>query len=311
MSVEVDATPPPPQSTDFAFFPPELWVSFCEASLVHARMAGLDVRYGATGQLESRDGASYGLLTIARKCAELDRDDWDDALATYFEQIASVVDNDEFGTEVLRVRLFPAGVVPAAATEQPQWREFAPGVLAALVAALPGALRTLNPTDIDRLGLGEDEAWDIAWTNVLDEEVDKTETETSGSATLRSFFGRSFFIASKVGRLEQLVGPLGPNGALVAIPRRHSLAVHVIEDLSVVDAIKALLPYAMTVAAQGPGPISNQVFWCRNGELVALPAEEKDQQITFSPPIEFIEMMNTLAPAPAAPDTAASPETTD
>ncbi|NLA36340.1 MAG: hypothetical protein GX868_11755, partial [Actinobacteria bacterium] len=239
MSVDVDATPPPPQSTDFAFFPTELWVPFCEASLVHARMAGLDVRYGASGQLETRDGASYGLLTIARKCAELDRDDWDDALATYFEQIASVVDNDEFGTDVLRVRLFPAGVVPAAAIEQPQWREFAPNVLAALVATLPGALRTLNPSDITRLGLSEDEAWDLAWANVVDEPTDRFETETSGAATLHSFFGSSFFIASKAGRLEQLVssiGPVGPNGALVAIPRRHSLAVHVIEDLSVVDA---------------------------------------------------------------------------
>ncbi|NLA34682.1 MAG: hypothetical protein GX868_03220, partial [Actinobacteria bacterium] len=62
--------------------------------------------------------------------------------------------------------------------------------------------------------------------------------------------------------------------------------------------IKALLPYAMTVAAQGPGPISNQLFWWRDGEFIALPAEEKDQQITFSPPIEFIEMMNSLAPVP-------------
>ena len=81
----------------------------------------------------------------------------------------------------------------------------------------------------------------------------------------------SFFTATHALWAEELVGPPSPHGALVTVPNRHTLLVHPILDLRVMSATNHMLELTRRMYAEGPGSISDGLFWLRDGTLTRLP----------------------------------------
>jgi len=319
MAANFEPTTTPPQSAEFAFFPAEHWERFCETALVQARMAGLDVHFGGPGRLDSSDGIVYSLLPLAKRLADRDIATWDEALEAHFEEMADSL-NEPVGPQHLRVRLMAAGSMPPEALDTPFWTEFAPGIWACLVVELPTLIRTVTPDDLEHLDAHADptELWQRAWENVREADIiERHDVSMVGKAELHAFAGSSFFVASKVSDLAAVLAHhldtdaalAAPHGILVAIPRRHTFAAHVIRDLGVVDAINAMLPFALRLASDGPGPISPNLLWWRDGTWTALSSRATDEGLEFSPPVDFVEMLSALGAATTDAPTTDAPTT--
>jgi hypothetical protein len=106
---------------------------------------------------------------------------------------------------------------------------------------------------------------------------------------LQALHGESFFVASQLLVLERHVHSRARHGALVAVPTRHLLLLHVIEDARVLMAVNAVIPLAFRYFHEGPGAITPRLYWWRDGEIVHLPTEMAKEGVTFRPPESFIE----------------------
>lgn len=85
------------------------------------------------------------------------------------------------------------------------------------------------------------------------------------SSFVHVFIADDFFGASRVIELPDLLhrtlrASIPPAGALVAVPNRHMLAVHLMTGPSVVAASKALAQFALEECEPRPGPVSPHVY---------------------------------------------------
>ena len=103
----------------------------------------------------------------------------------------------------------------------------------------------------------------------------------------------SFYVATRALRLVDELPP-GTVDAVFAVPNRHMLLWHAIRDMSVVGAMQAMMQVTSKAFLDGPGSISDQLYWWHDGEVVHLPVRAQGKSIDFMPPDEFVELLNTL-----------------
>jgi hypothetical protein len=210
-----------------------------------------------------------------------------DALAADYEQ----------ASRVLRLRLYPdesmGGLTPSG--DGPVLRRLAPGVLIGLVYDFPDSVASVSETQLADWRRPEAEVIDLAGANTLAEPPPPHDTlDTGDGATFETMLGDSFYVASRVLGLAQVLPSKITNGALVGLPNRHALLWHPIEDLRVVRAMTAMAPLIQGLFRDGPGSISDQLYWSRDGELIHLPITANRKGFDFSPPDEFVELLNGL-----------------
>jgi hypothetical protein len=70
-----------------------------------------------------------------------------------------------------------------------------------------------------------------------------------------------------------------------------------IVDASIVNAVGLLLRLADAQCRQGPGSISPNLYWWKDGHLTLLPSKREGGQFQFIPPSEFVAVLNALAKA--------------
>ena len=176
------------------------------------------------------------------------------------------------------------------------YRQPADGLVAALVYDLPSSVRNVQPDHAIGWGLGESELFQVGLENVGAEpppEVEDKKLPEGGE--FRIIVGDSFFTASRILFLDRYIPNPTRFGVAVAVPHRHVVAFHVIRDVSAVKAISAMLPVAFGMYQEGPGSISPDLYWYRDGRLLRLPSKVTAKEITFLPPDEFVsEVFNEL-----------------
>lgn len=106
--------------------------------------------------------------------------------------------------------------------------------------------------------------------------------------------GEHFFTPNMVFDFEQMQKLAGSNGALVGIPHRHSVIIYPIENIKAVEFITGLIQTVNGMYNEGPGSVSNNIFWYKDGLFTNLPYELESDKIQFYPPEEFIQMLNGL-----------------
>ena len=85
------------------------------------------------------------------------------------------------------------------------------------------------------------------------------------------------------------------HGLLVCAPRHDVLMAHVISNSGVLDAAAGMLSAASAMYESGPGSLSPNLYWYRNGGLTRLPYEEADGAFKFNPPGDFADLLHALS----------------
>jgi hypothetical protein len=315
------------KSPDWAsMFAPEEWAWF-----VATLAADLD-RRGVTHRFDMEAGCLHldvvgpipnvlGLQNLAQICRATPRDRWAGAMRHHFD-IALDPNNSKSADELakdwslargaVKIRLYREDHLPS--VQLVTWH-VAEGLVAVLTFDLPDSVISVRKPDRDTWDVSDEELYETALDNVRREGLlVANQIPVGDSASVYVLEGGgTFFAASHALFLEDylmnesLVSPAGFQGefgAVIAIPQRHVVIYHPIDDLRVVTAIQSMLVTAANMFADGPGSISADLYWLppddHEGEdlLVRLPCERVDDALRFMPPPEFVKVLSSLSPAP-------------
>lgn len=293
------------------------WASFFTRAELDAFHAAVLAELAALGlAVELRDGTvdvrrapgtepqALGLQNLAQRCRGLPQAEWAQEVRQHFGQVLSA---EAEAREVLaKVRDFEAirGLLKVNVYGQPLPRgqhaevftwEIADGLVGCLVYDLPSTTRSVPVDDTQVWGKSRDELIRLAVSNATSEQVQEERLDVQEGCTL-TVLGGGFFTSSNALNLERRVPVEHPWGALVSVPNRHTVVYHLITSIKVITAVNTMLLLAHRMFVDGPGSITPELYWWRQGRLERLPARvDKDQALHFAPPEEFVQMLNQLA----------------
>ena len=274
----------------------DAWLAAHSKGFTEVEGGGIDVDLGREQPM------MIGLMNLAQKCHIAAPEDWP---AIVSEHLGSVLDGAtepdmtwEAVKDILKVRIYPddygAGL-PASAGPLLISKAVAPGAVAALAVDYPKTVASVPPGAVDDWGKPIDGLFEIGMANVRANDrpsVQRQEVDGGGKITI--LIGDSFFTATWALMLDQFVTGESPNGEIVAIPNRHIVGFMQIKDLSIVEGITGIIAFANHFYQQGPGPITRNIYWRHEGKLTLLPTVVEGTTVRFSPPAEFVEMLNRL-----------------
>ncbi len=211
--------------------------------------------------------------------------------------------------EPLRARILPADHADAALSGALQ-RVVADGLVEAVVTEAPAPgpeiARNGDSSGAELVSAGEALAWgvaehvvfDAARANVRRDTRMEAERFTLDGTELTALFSPSHYATTHVLWLSEhvsgLPGYVEANGALVALPHRHLIAVHPIESAAVVAAAGTLLRFAARQYETCPGPISDQLYWWQGGTLNRLPSDSVGETLQLFPSDRFAALLDRL-----------------
>jgi hypothetical protein len=297
------------------------WASFYKPAEYEAFIATLDADLRRRGlAFEHHDGIlevqaggetpdQIGILNLAQRCRMVDRSDWPAVIAEHLSSLLSLTGRDldalaadfEQVREILRIRLYAdesmGGMTPE--PEGPVLRPLATGILLGLVYDFPDSVASVSDGQLGEWPLAEDDVLTIARANTLAERPPARQTVPGADgSTFEGMMGESFYVASRVLGLRALIPADNVSGALVGVPNRHVLLWHPIVDLRAVSAMTTMASVIQKMFRDGPGSISNQLYWWKNDALIHLPITPNRKGFDFAPPDAFVELLNGLAPPP-------------
>lgn len=296
---------------------PPVWARFMREGEWPAFVAAVDAELQRRGwQYRIEDGyvwAPWGgdtdealsLLNLAQLCHAAEADQLERVIASHFDAlVAGRTDRvlaDTLAGDLprarphLKVRLYPRETFRDEA-DQFVVRDVADDLCAVLCFDLPSNVVTVNAESLERWACTADDVWYQALANLRRTEHHEVEDVDVGGATLRAMTGDSFFVASNLLLLGDFVDDPPAWGVLAAVPNRHTLVFHPIRDASALRAIDAMVVMASGMCAEGPGSISPNLFWWRDGVLRTLPTHEAEDHYEFVPPDDFVtEVLEPLA----------------
>lgn len=283
----------------------EVFLTLVEAEV---RRFGVGYRMGdGFVEVEAEDGPqNLGLSNLAQVCASTPVVEWPTIIHSHFELVfGSVAEENALRVVVhdfdqirslLRVRLYESWL------EDQVGRQLAPGLVAGLVFDLPSAMRSVSRSEADVWRRSDDELFELALTNLaLEQPTQEQVIRGPDDVPITVVEGSSYYTASRALLLPTQVIPDGhPYGALLAVPSRHVFFYHLIEDSRVIYAVNALVSLAHESFRRGPGAISDQVYWSRDGLLEAIPCGVEEGVLHVSPPARFIrEVLERMAQPPS------------
>jgi hypothetical protein len=297
----------PPAPEWASFFSGAEYRQFLDVVVADLRRRGLDPQVGdgfVTADTGGEEPTQWGLANLAQRCNQEDPSQWEAVVATHFTALQQMIGRDldalaadfEQVRPILRVRLMPDESMGGVAVgEAVSWRP-APGMIANLVYDFPDSTASVHEDQLAGWPVDLGEAFDIATANVRAEPPPDADTVDVDGTSLKVMAGDSFYVASRALFLGELLD--GGRNAVFAVPNRHVLVWYRAEDLSVVNAMSAMYRIAVNLFREGPGSISDQLYWWRDGVFVHLPHAVSGKNIAFTPPDDFVAFLNGMAEAP-------------
>jgi hypothetical protein len=281
--------------------------TFCEVVAAELGRRGLEgeMADGMVKVVRQGEARSYGMQNLAQLCNGIERAEWAGAIESHFEnafqseeqslEIERKATDFEAVRDLIKVRIYPADH-PGITGEQIIHRPLADDIVEVLTYDLPSAIATVQAAHAAGWQRPQDELFELGLRNVRAEgRLDREELPIEEGATVSALTGDSFFAATHALMLGDYLPSLGAHGALVAVPTRHLVLCHPIEDIRTVHATKAIINVARAMFDKGPGSISPSMYWWRSGRMQRLPALVKADQISLVPPDEFVDLLNGLA----------------
>lgn len=221
----------------------------------------------------------YGLVNMAQTWRQVDPDERMEYLESFIARIQAVEDqvdeNAPFDAikDQLRVRLFPLDT--ADYVEGVPDFHICDAFLTLIAIDYPDTVRTASPDQLKAWGFEGREkvlfdlALDQTWRF---EPVSVSSHALPSGITLRVVSGDSFFSTSHALLMDRYLVPANPNGALMVMPHRHTFVFYSIENWVGLDAaVQALLPMGRGMFDEGPGSISPELLWWREGKFTVIP----------------------------------------
>jgi hypothetical protein len=281
---------------------------FNQAVLTYFESQGIPITLENGVVTAERQGLGpFGLQNLAQLCAQAPEEKWQAIVNAHFDNLrrgqveaaeisAQIADFDKIKSH-LAVRIYPQDTFEETAREDMIFRQDLEGTLTVLVFDLPSTIRTVSRQLTSDWHRSDDELFQIGIENLRQNiEVDHERVMMSEDLYLNAYIGDGYYVAAYSLMLDQFTTGLGKYGALVGIPHRHIFLTFPINDIQVLQAINGFLMALPKLFEEGPGSITPNLYWYHQGKFLQLPYAYHEDEIRFSPPQAFLELIEILNP---------------
>jgi hypothetical protein len=294
-----------PHDETFAFFTTSQAALFRDLVRQGFAEAGLEVTAYADHVVDA-SGRVFGLGNVAAECHNDERGEraWREITSRHTDRIVRATDAPSPFDTMTRAELY-AATYPRLMSSQDlrqvqvtYAREVAEGIREVLNVDLPESVATFLDEHVERFGPLED-LRRAGLANLRTVTFDQHEVLEHQGGRVDILLGDSMFVASTLVVLPEVLAGLGlpapgPRGVFVAVPFRHQLAFHVLQDATAIPSLNVMAAFARAGFDDAPGPVSPDVFWWRDGSLDKLTVNDPDGiRIDVGP--ELADVLDELA----------------
>jgi hypothetical protein len=300
-----DSNDPVPQWA--SFFTHKEYAKFISELNFYFRQFSVDVEIGEgiiTTDEETFGYGKMGLTNVAQACKQESLGQYGTIISGHFnamiqahqfdKEFKKIEDTFEKVKPFIGVRLYDHDYVDTIGKENVIGFDIAGDLFAMIVYDFPNSVMSIKPEKLAKWSVSEEELFELGKKNIRDNYPIEYKKERVGEIDFWVAFADHFFapnLALDLANHPQLVGS---KGALVGLPHRHIALFYPIENLQVIMAINGLTPIIYGMNQEGPGSVSNQLFWYKDGTFTQLPYTIEENTVQFNPPESFIDLLNEL-----------------
>lgn len=245
-----------------------------------------------------------GLLNLAQKCKLDKKENYGSIVkehlnsmirANKFDKDFSKIINDfDKIKQYLGVRLYDNEYVGTVGKHNTIGKDFAGDIYAMIVFDLPDSVSSIKPQQAESWNKSIDELFEIGVENIKNKYPVNISKQGLDDFSFWFVNADHFFTPNIVFDLENRKELIGSKGALIGLPHRHTALIYPIDSIDVMKALNFLLPTVYGINSEGPGSVSNNLFWYNSNEFINLPYFIEDGKIQFHPPQSFIDLLSEL-----------------
>jgi hypothetical protein len=253
---------------------------------------------------EDQEKINHGLVNIAQQCKQSPPKEWKELIKSHFDSFEQIDRfNQNFNSQAhdydyvkhhLGVRLYARDYLSHISEDIIITRHVTDDIIAMLVFDFPHSVSNVKPEQSILWNKLEDELFEIGIANVKANYQSDISRERLGDFDIWFVTGEHFFTPNIVFDLENDARLVGSYGSLIGIPHRHAALIYPIENAEAVRVITGLIPVIYGMHQEGPGSISDKLFWYYDNVFYPLPYTLDEKTIQFFPPEKFLDMMNEL-----------------
>lgn len=245
-----------------------------------------------------------GLTNIAQICKQDERQNYYELVSSHFNAMIrssqfkndfnGIIENYDAIEQYLATRLYPLEYLEFGGKENKVFRMLAGEIAEVVVFDLPDTIQTITPEQAGKWYKTCDELFEKGIENVRVKYPCSISKEKIGEVDIWLAQGDHFFAPNIVFDLDdkRLVGKWG---ALVGLPHRHAAIIYPLETLAVANDVTAIIPVIYNMSRQGPGALSSNLIWYKDGIFEELRYEMEDNNIKLYPSEKFLEVLNNMA----------------
>ncbi len=281
------------------------FISFVKA---YFEKKGMSITFNSN-QIQVHDGIlkgdKLGLINVAQKCHQAEGDEWIRIINDHFENLAKAnafsdnfdkhIDNFDYVRPYIGVSLYPQSYLITVKREVVIIKNITEEIIAMLVFDFPDAIKSIQPEDAIKWGYTQDQLFEIGINNIREKYTVEISQEKLGEFSIWFVQSNHFFTPNIIYNFKNNPKLIGSKGSLIGLPHRHSVLIYPIENLDTLKAINTLIPIINGISNEGPGTLSDKLYWYRDGEFMDLPYKLENKKLQFYPPESFVEILNTLA----------------
>lgn len=274
---------------------------FRAAAMAAFRSHGVETTYAA-GELHAVGDARFPLHNVSVQAAGTPERDWPRMLARHAAILIAAQRAGPPPAEDLQQRLYLSLWQRATVPWHPDHAiEVADDLVALPALDLPDTVQTAGAADQVAQWGGWDQVRRFGLANLARDRPEQVLTlggqRSSGEAV--QVLAGGYFTASRLLVLERVLAQdLGVerpgHGAVVAVPNRDLLAVHVLRSLDVVGAVPGMLALAAGEFAR-PGGISRHLYFWRHGQVQRITRIGTDDEAVVEVTGEFARALAELS----------------
>lgn len=243
-------------------------------------------------------GVSLGLFNLAQMCKQTNKKKWRDIIFSHFnglkeaavfeKEFSGKVHSYDYAKDFLAVRIYNAGYLASLDSSVSIGKNLGEDLFAMLAFDLPTTVTNVKPEQTIQWNKNNEELFEIGLDNIRANYETGIEQMELGDLKIWIVQGEHFFVPNIVFDLHNYPQLIGSKGALVGIPHRHLVIIYPINDIGVVTAVSQLIPMISHIHKEGPGSISDSLYWYTEGDIIRLPYKMTDDKLEFKPPETFL-----------------------
>lgn len=290
------------------FFSPEEYMAFIQA--VENYFNKLNIQYtmgDGVISVDTNDAFGFeklGLQNLSQMCKQNDIKDYESIVTDHFDtmirihkfntEFDEIVSDFEKVKKYIGIRLHDVGYAANLKKEDLIIKEFAEDVVTMLVFDLPESVMNIKPEQAKVWDKTIDELFEIGKKNIKENYAVNLSEEKVGENKFWFAEADHFYATNFAMHIEDYPQIIGKKGTLLSIPNRHIVVIYPIQNLEVVSALNNMLYVTSRMYEDGPGSITDKLYWYNDGVLIDIPHRVENEKLVISPPDIFIDALNEL-----------------